>query len=162
MLTDRCGLALSTTSQVARDAYVEGCERVLTLYPGAVEAFERAVAADPAFALAHAGLARAMQIAGDITGAKAAIAAAQALADGSPGRDAGHVAVLALLVGGQPAAALDAVRRYVAVWPRDALIVSLAANQTGLIGMSGRAGREQDQLDFLAALAPQVELGRAA
>ena len=33
-------------------------------------------------------------------------------------------------------------------------MANTAANQTGLIGTSGRAGREQDQLDFLAALAP--------
>jgi thioredoxin-like negative regulator of GroEL len=62
--------------------------------------------------------------------------------------------VFSLLVGGKPDAALAAVRRHVATWPRDALVASTAANQTGLIGTSGRAGREQDQLDFLAALAP--------
>ena len=50
--------------------------------------------------------------------------------------------------------ALAAVRSHVADWPRDALVANTAANQTGLIGTSGRAGREQEQLDFLAALAP--------
>jgi tetratricopeptide (TPR) repeat protein len=69
-------------------------------------------------------------------------------------RDASHIEVFSLLVGGKPDAALAAVRRHVADWPRDALVTSIAANQTGLIGTSGRAGREQDQLDFLAALAP--------
>jgi len=54
MLTDRYGLPLSTTSSAARDAYVEGCEAKLTMYPGAIEAFDRAIAADPGFALAHA------------------------------------------------------------------------------------------------------------
>src|SRR5262249_54969598 len=44
--------------------------------------------------------------------------------------------------------------KHVATWPRDALVVSIAATQNGLIGTSGRAGREQDQLDFLALLAP--------
>lgn len=98
MLMDRYGLALSTASPAARDAYVEGSALVLTLYPGAVAAFERAVAADLGFALAHAGRARAMQIAGDIPGAKAAIAAAETFIDGSADREAGHVATLALLV----------------------------------------------------------------
>jgi hypothetical protein len=37
MLTDRYGLPLSTTSSAARDAYVEGCEAKLTMYPGAIE-----------------------------------------------------------------------------------------------------------------------------
>jgi hypothetical protein len=51
MLTDRYGLFLSTTSSAARDAYIEGCEAKLTMYPGAVDAFGRAIAADPGFAL---------------------------------------------------------------------------------------------------------------
>jgi tetratricopeptide (TPR) repeat protein len=46
------------------------------------------------------------------------------------------------------------VRRHVARWPRDALVVSTTASQTGLIGTSSRAGREEEQLNFLAALAP--------
>ena len=86
MLTDRYGLALSTTSPRARDAYVEGSDLVLTLYPGAVAAFDRAIAADPGFALAHAGRARALQVASDIAGAQAAIAASLILAGGLPER----------------------------------------------------------------------------
>ena len=39
MLTDRYDLPLSTTSIAARDAYVQGCEAKLTMYPGAIEAF---------------------------------------------------------------------------------------------------------------------------
>jgi tetratricopeptide (TPR) repeat protein len=154
MLTDRYGLALSTTSPAARDAYVEGSDLVLTLYPGAVAAFDRAIAADPGFALAHAGRARALQVASDIAGAQAAIAASLALANGLPAREAGHVEVFSLLIGGKLDAALAAVRKHVAAWPRDALVANTAANQTGLIGTSGRARREQEQLDFLAALAP--------
>ena len=53
MLRDRYELPLSTTSSAARDAYVEGCEEKLTMYPGAIAGFERAIAADPGFALAH-------------------------------------------------------------------------------------------------------------
>jgi len=60
MLTDRYELPLSTSSSTARDAYVEGCEAKLTMYPGAVEAFDRAIAADPGFALAHAAKAHAL------------------------------------------------------------------------------------------------------
>jgi len=46
MLTDRYELPLSTASPVARDAYVEGCEAKLTMYPGALEGFDRAIAAE--------------------------------------------------------------------------------------------------------------------
>jgi hypothetical protein len=47
MLTDLYGLSLSTASPAARDACVQGCEAKLTMYPGAIEAFDRAIAADP-------------------------------------------------------------------------------------------------------------------
>jgi hypothetical protein len=59
MHTDRYDLPLSTASAAARDAYVEGCDRALTFYPGAIEAYDRSIAADPGFALAHAGRAQA-------------------------------------------------------------------------------------------------------
>ena len=156
MLTDRYGLRLSTTSTDARDAYVEGCDLLLRMYPGAAEAFERATLADPEFALARAGRARALQLGGNVAGARDAIAAARgALGGRMPERDASHVEVFDHLVGGKPVAALEALRRHVASWPRDAMAVSLAANQTGLIGISGSPTREQDQLDFLAMLAPR-------
>jgi len=54
MLTDRYGLPLSTTSTAARDDYVLATDRALTFYPGAAEAYDRAIAAEPGFALAHA------------------------------------------------------------------------------------------------------------
>ena len=154
MLADRYGLALSTSSLTARDGYIEGCDLVLTLYPGAVAAFDRAIAADPDFALAHVARARALQLSADIPSAKAAIAAARAIVRGLSDREVSHVEVFALLINGKADDALVAVRKHVASWPRDALVASTAANQTGLIGTSGRAGREQDQLDFLTDLAP--------
>jgi len=154
MLMDRYGLELSTGSLGARDAYVEGSELLLTLYPGAVEALDRAIAADPGFALAHVGRARALQIRSDVAGAKASMAVAQTLVAGLSAREMSHLEVFALLVDAKPDSALAAVHKHVKQWPRDAVAASIAANQTGLIGTSGRAGREQDQLDFLAALAP--------
>src|SRR6185312_10653556 len=41
MLTDRFGLAVSTGSSAARDAYIEGVDLLLTVYPGAIAAFDR-------------------------------------------------------------------------------------------------------------------------
>ena len=58
MLTDRYGLPLSTTSTAARDDYVLATDRALTFYPGAAEAYDRAIATEPGFALAHAGCTR--------------------------------------------------------------------------------------------------------
>ena len=154
MSSDAYGLTISTTRQAARDSYVEGCRLLLTLYPGALAAFDQAILDDPKFALAHAARARALQLAGDTAGAQATALRAKALAAGQTEREKSHTAVFVQLADGRPDAALAAVRAHVALWPRDAIVASTAANQTGLIGMSGRAGRERDQLDFLASLAP--------
>ena len=47
MLADRYDLSLSTASAAARDAFVQGSDLALTLFPGAVEAYDRAIGADP-------------------------------------------------------------------------------------------------------------------
>ena len=98
MLTDRYGLLLSTTSSAARDAYVERCEAKLTMYPGAIEAFDRAVAADPGFALAHAAKAHALVERGDVAAARALMAAANSLTAGLSARERSHVAFFDVLV----------------------------------------------------------------
>src|SRR4030095_13063647 len=82
MLTDRYDLPLSTGFTAARDAYVQGLDLALTLYPGAVEAFDRAPAADPSFALAHAGKAQVLMREGKAAAARAALAEARGLAAG--------------------------------------------------------------------------------
>jgi hypothetical protein len=51
---DGRGLPLSTTSERAAERYRDGVDLLLSAWPGAVEALEEAIAADPDFALAHA------------------------------------------------------------------------------------------------------------
>lgn len=153
-LADRYGLALTTSSSAARDAYFEGCDLLLTAWPGAAAAFDRAIAADPAFALAHLAKARALQAAADMPAARAALATADSLAARLSEREASHLGVFRLLLSGQPVATLEAVRSHLQTWPRDAVVLSLAANQTGLIGLSGRVGRERELVALLESLAP--------
>src|SRR3954471_1375217 len=155
MLTDRFGLPVSTSVPAARDAYVEGVDLLLTVYPGAAVAFDRAIAADPDFALAHVGKARAFQLAGNLAAMRESLAAALSLGDGGSARDRSHIDVFRHLFAGQAVAALAAIRVHVDTWPRDALVLSLAANQGGLIGMSGLPGREQGLVDFLDQFASQ-------
>ncbi len=154
MLTDRYGLPLSTTDAAARDAYVEGVHLLLTVYPGAAAAFDRALAADPDFALAHIGKARALQLAGNLVAMRESLATALGLGEKGSARERSHIEVFRLLFAGQAVAALAAIRAHVETWPRDALVLSLAANQGGLIGMSGLSGREQGLIEFLEPLAP--------
>lgn len=154
MLTDRYGLLLSTPSAAARDAYVEGCEAKLTMYPGAIPAFDRAIAADPGFALAHAARAHALSERGDMAAARASMTAANSLAAGLSAREKSHVAFFDLLAAGEAEAALSALGAHLNEWPRDALVLATAAFTNGLIGMSGRAGQKRALLDLLDRLAP--------
>lgn len=154
MLTDRYDLALSTESQPARDAYVEGCRAKLTMYPGAIEAFDRAIAAAPGFALPHAARAHALLERGNAAAARESIAAANARAAGLSDREASHIACFGMLVAGDTESALTAVQSHLDAWPRDALVLGTTAFTNGLIGSSGRAGQKRTLLALLDRLAP--------
>ena len=154
MLADRYDLPVSTGSAAARDAYVQGYDLALTLYPGAVEAFDRALAADPGLALAHAGKAQVLMREGKAAAARAALAAAKDVAAGVSAREAGHIRFFDLAFSGQTDAAIDALYAHLAEWPRDALMIAAAANPNGLIGSSGRVGQKQRIAALLDSLAP--------
>ena len=154
MLQDRYGLALSTTSATARDAYAEGLDLFLSANAGAEQAFARAALEDPSFALAHAGRARALQLRGRGREAADAMAEARASADGCSEREAGHLNVLGLLIDGNGPGAYAAILTHLGDWPRDAMIAQPCCGVFGLIGFSGRAGREAEQLAFTDRLAP--------
>src|SRR6267378_4692790 len=132
MLTDRYELPLSTGSSAARDAYVQGCEAKLTMYPGAIEGFDRAIAADPGFALAYSARAHVLLERGDTAAARAAMAAANSLSAGLSERERSHIAFFGLLVAGDSEAALAALQAHLDAWPRDVLVLATAAFTNGL------------------------------
>ena len=100
MLKDRYGLSLSTASTDARDAYAEGCDLALTFYPGAAEAYDRAIAADPGFALAHTGRAQVLMRQGDVAAARVALGAAKDVATSLSEREASHIGFFDLVFAG--------------------------------------------------------------
>jgi tetratricopeptide (TPR) repeat protein len=154
MLADRYDLPVSTVSTVARDAYVEGYELALTLYPGAIEAYDRSLAADPGLAIAHAGKAQVLMREGKTAAAQAALAAAKTMASNVSAREAGHIRFFDLAFSGRTDAAIDALYAHLAEWPRDALMIATAANPNGVIGGSGRIGQKQQIAALLDSLAP--------
>ncbi len=154
MPEDRYGLSLSSTSDRAVAAYREGVDQLLRATPGAERAIGEALAADPGFALAATGRARAHQIHGRIPEAKAAIAQARALMGGVSRRERQHVEAVGILLDGNAAGALAAVRAQMAECPRDALVLSLAVGAFGLIAFSGRLDHDALLLELLAGLAP--------
>ncbi|MEO0359532.1 MAG: tetratricopeptide repeat protein [Pseudomonadota bacterium] len=153
MLEDGYGEAVSTASAAARDAYVDGVERFLAASPGVEPAFQSAADADPDFALAQIGLARFRQVMGRGPEIAAPLAAARA-AVGLTEREASHVAALGLLLEGRGAEAYPAIRAHLADHPRDAMVAQTCCGVFGLIGFSGRPGREAEQLAFTASLLP--------
>jgi tetratricopeptide (TPR) repeat protein len=154
MLADRYDLPVSTASAAARDAYVEGYDLALTLYPGAVEAFDRSLAADPALAIAHAGKAQVLMREGKAAAARAALTAAKDLSAGVSARETGHIRFFDLAFSGRTDAAIDSLYAHLAEYPRDALMIASAANPNGVIGGSGRIGQKQRIAQLLDSLAP--------
>jgi Tfp pilus assembly protein PilF len=154
MLEDRYGLPLSTSSQLARDAYVEGVDCILSAVGSPEARFERALEADPDFALAHAALARTLLVAGQVPQARAAAARSRVLAERATPRERDHANALGLSTEGRAPDALAATREHLASFPRDAMVLAPAVGVFGLIGFSGRQRREEELLELLRVLAP--------
>ena len=154
MLADRYDLSLSTASAAARNAFVQGSDLALTLYPGAVEAYDRAIGADPGFALAHAGKAQVLMREGDVAAARTALTAAKNAAAGLPTREASHIAFFDLVFAGRSDPAIAALYAHLTAWPRDAPVLATAANPNGLIGAPGRIGQKHQIAVLLDSLAP--------
>jgi len=146
---DRYGLTLSTASSEAAEAYRQGVDLLLAAWPGAVEAFERAIAADPEFALAHIARARIHTFyqQGDLARQKAAMARELVARRGTL-RERTHVETLALAVEGQTAAALTAALAHIETSPRDAIVMSLPLGAFGLFAFSGMADHDQARVDL--------------
>ncbi|WP_370224016.1 tetratricopeptide repeat protein [Pararhodobacter marinus] len=151
-LKDRYGNPVSTGSAKAVAAYDHGVEMFLSDRWGAGAVFEEALAADPGFAMALTGLARAQ--ATDAPLARQTLARAEALSDRLDARERAHIGILKLVLNGRAAEARDAVKVHARAYPRDVMIVQLCGSVFGLIGFSGRAGREAEMLDYVASLLP--------
>jgi tetratricopeptide (TPR) repeat protein len=156
MLTDRYGLAITTSSEAARDAYIAGYDGVLSAAHDDKAQLERATALDRDFALAHVALARARFLLADVAGAREAAARARTLAPHTTPREQSHINALCLAIEGNPVGSLEATRDHLAQYPRDAMVASPATGVFGLIGFSGRLEREPEQLAFLEALKPHL------
>ncbi|MCZ7658915.1 MAG: tetratricopeptide repeat protein [Xanthobacteraceae bacterium] len=155
MRRDRYDLSVTTDSDRAAAAYGEGLDLVLSGWTGADAALDRAIVADPGFALAHIARARVHQIQGEIAQARAAAARARALAAGATERERGHVAIVADAVEGRPAQARAGAEQHLEAHPRDALVLSLLLGAFGLYAFSGRADHDAAKLAILRRHAGQ-------
>jgi hypothetical protein len=153
---DRYGLPLSTNSVAAVSAYREGIDNMLSAWPGAAEAFDRAIADDPDFALARIARARVHSFyqQGEAARKEAAVARGLVKRHGSA-REQSHVETLALAAEGQLPAALAAALKHLDEWPRDAVVFSLLLGAFGLFAFSGMADHDQARQDLCERHAAQ-------
>jgi tetratricopeptide (TPR) repeat protein len=152
-LKDRFDLPLTCAAAAAVEDYVAAVDLLLSANIGVEELLDRAIAADPDFALAHIARARLLQLRARIPEAKEAAARAQSLCESVTPRERRHVEAIALAVNGAATEALATVRTHAAQYPRDALPLSLALGVFGLLGFSGRRDHHEAQLALLEELA---------
>ncbi|MGK0169910.1 MAG: tetratricopeptide (TPR) repeat protein [Gammaproteobacteria bacterium] len=153
VLEDRYGLQLSTTSNGARDHYIEGVDRILAGNPFVEESLNAAIEADPSFALPHTALARQHQLCGRPREARAESDIAVELAANATDRERAHTEIFSRMVTGKIPQALAMTRSHVQTHPRDAFVLAPSSGVFGLIGFSGRVDREPEQLALLEPLA---------
>jgi len=146
MNRDRYDLPLTTVSDSAAAFYRDGVDRILSAWYGAGEAFDRAIAEDPAFALAHIARARIHQMNMEVTEARAKTAHARQLAATASERERQHVEIMAAAIEGKPSIALTGAERHLDRYPRDALVLSLLLGAFGLYAFSGRADHDAARL----------------
>lgn len=152
-MQDRYGNHRSTTSDAAFEQYCLGVDLSLAAQPGGIEALQQATELDPNFAVAHADLARGLHIVAKPIEARASIARARALEDRLGESERGHVQIMGHLIDGKIGPALAQMKAHMQTYPRDAMVVAPACGVFGLIGFSGRVGREAENLAFMESVA---------
>jgi tetratricopeptide (TPR) repeat protein len=120
---DAYGLELSTSDRAAVDAYDRGVRALLGFGADTVECFRAAVAADPDFVLARAGLAVSLYLLEKIPEGRAQMELATGVAASLPSRERRHVEALALWVAGRGNEALPLMKALLAEHPRDLLLM---------------------------------------
>ncbi|HEY8741786.1 MAG TPA: hypothetical protein VIU62_01715, partial [Chloroflexota bacterium] len=143
--TDRYGLALSTSSSLAAERYVEALDLFLSGNLGAEDRLAEAMQADEGFALPHAALASMHMFYGRPAEARASAERARVLSGGISRREQQHVEMIAAQVTGDMERAKVLAREHVGEFPRDVAILRLASF---VLAGSARDSRAQ-RLAFL-------------
>jgi tetratricopeptide (TPR) repeat protein len=120
---DNYGLPLTAGSPAALEAYDRAVDGLLGWDGQALALFRAAAEADPGLALAHAGAGVCLFLEERFDEARSAIETARTAVAGQTPRERGHVAALALLVGGKPGDAERAMREHLETYPRDLVVL---------------------------------------
>jgi tetratricopeptide (TPR) repeat protein len=156
MFNDRYGLPLSTSSQPAADAFIEGVDLMLSNNPDPAERFQAAIDADEGFAMAHVALGMQLQLRMDAPGSKVELDRARELMGGTSEREQSLINAVARpgFVGrGGPIEALPALEEHMDNFPRD----YIAANRyTQTLFFSGQPDSRQRALGRLEQIEPHL------
>ena len=134
MFEDRYGSPLTTRSQSARDAYVEGLDLFLCAQVGVEARMDAAITADEAFAMPHLVHARLHTVMGRGPQARAALAEARARVQGVSAREAAMIEMIGDLMEGRGEAGYGKIRAHLRDFPRDVIAAQTCMGVFGLIG----------------------------
>ena len=151
IVTDQYGLALSTDSAGAAEAYIAGLDLSLLVEAAAVERFAAALALDPRFALARAAVAFHLQFDPDpAAGVGQALMAANHAA-GATARERQHVEILRRAALRDWSAVAELAPAHLAEHPRDVLVLWQLVRLLGYGGDPDRKHQAVADLDRRAS-----------
>ena len=150
MLKDAYGLPVSTSSRAAVDAYDLGVRALLGFGADTIQSFRAAVAADPEFVLARAGLAVSLYLMEKIPEGRAEMERAVAGAASLPPREKRHVEALALWVNGRGNDAITLMKEILGEHPRDMTLMQR------LYFIYFWQGRSADMLELTSSVLPAL------
>jgi tetratricopeptide (TPR) repeat protein len=141
-IADAYGLPVTAASRAAVDAYDRGVTALLGFGANTVVSFQEALALDPDFALARAGLAVSLYLDEKIPEGRAAMELAATAAPSLPERERRHIEALGLWVGGRGNDAIGVIKAILAEHPRDVVLIQR------LYFIHFWQGRSADMLDL--------------
>ena len=151
MFKDNYDLQLSCSSAAAGAAYIAGVDQSLRLdHPGIVE-LNDAVAQDPDFALAHAALARQLQIHGFSSEVAGHLEQAVALKPSATQREQSAIDVIVAAATFKDGA-LSKAQEHIEKFPRDILVLAHVVGPFGLLAFSGDPAWREENVVLLKAL----------
>lgn len=150
---DAFGNPVTVTSAAAQTAYDRAVDLHLHAWPGVAQALQAALALAPGFALAHAALALWHGTWGRGAAARESLAQARSHTAGTTPREGSQLSIVAAIVEGRAADALQQVLEHTRLYPTDALAASTAMGAYGLLAFSGRADHNEARYDLLEGLA---------
>ena len=153
-MQDRYNNKCSTSSAQALELYLEAVHALLIAQHGAIDLLQACIAEDPEFGLAHAALAHTYSMMSKRDDAKSSLEIAIACSINANERERSHINIISALINNNVVHAFDAAIAHLKTYPKDAIIAQAVSGAFGLIGFSGRVGREQENLLFMEQLAP--------